>query len=102
MATFDHEGGHPGFGPSCGAIPAQTAIRESMYEASHDHLRPGGAPACFHFARRRSGPQEHLPDIARIRSPTNIVDPMDGTDRLFLTEQTGRMWVFENDSLVTS
>jgi glucose/arabinose dehydrogenase len=48
------------------------------------------------------GIESAFPTLPLFESPTNIQDPMDGTDRLFVSEQTGRVWVFENDPSVTS
>ena len=34
--------------------------------------------------------------------PTNLQDPRDGTDRLFVLEQEGKVWVFQNDPAVNT
>ena len=48
------------------------------------------------------GLKNAFPLVPVFEAPTNIQDPMDGTNRLFVAEQTGRVWVFENDSLATT
>ncbi len=48
------------------------------------------------------GIENAFPGLLHFEAATGIQDPMDGTDRLFVTEQTGRVWVIENDPSVTS
>ncbi|HXV13491.1 MAG TPA: PQQ-dependent sugar dehydrogenase, partial [Candidatus Krumholzibacteria bacterium] len=38
-----------------------------------------------------------FPNLAAFDSPINIEDPLDGTDRLFVVERAGQIYVFQND-----
>ena len=44
-------------------------------------------------------PNVHVREVARASSPTVIVHPGDGSDRLFIVEQAGRIRVLENGEL---
>jgi hypothetical protein len=46
--------------------------------------------------------QNAFPTLPPFFNPTNLQDPMDGTDRLFVTEQPGKIWVFDNDPSVNT
>ena len=45
---------------------------------------------------------EAFPDLPDFAMPVGILDPMDGTDRLFVPELGGRVYVFQNDRGVSS
>ena len=38
-----------------------------------------------------------FPDLPLFDAPIGIQDPLDGTDRLFVVERDGRIYVFQND-----
>jgi len=42
-----------------------------------------------------------FPQLPVFDSPIGIQDPLDGTDRLFVVERDGRIYVFQNDASVT-
>ena len=42
-----------------------------------------------------------FPNLAAFDSPINIEDPLDGTDRLFVVERDGRIYVFANNPTVS-
>jgi glucose/arabinose dehydrogenase len=42
-----------------------------------------------------------FPNLAAFTSPINIEDPRDGTDRLFLAQRGGLIYVFQNDPTVS-
>jgi len=58
---------------------------------------PGGPPATGDLYNVENA----FPNLTFSR-PTNIVNAGDGTDRLFVTEQSGRILVFPNQSTATS
>jgi hypothetical protein len=39
-----------------------------------------------------------FPDLPSFNSPIGIEDPMDGTDRLFVVQRSGSIYVFDNDA----
>jgi hypothetical protein len=46
--------------------------------------------------------QNAFPNLPYFDFPTDLQDPMDGTDRLFMLEKAGKIWVFQNDPSVSS
>jgi glucose/arabinose dehydrogenase len=45
--------------------------------------------------------QDGFPNLANFTRPVDLQNAGDGSDRLFVVEQAGRVWVFQNDPLVT-
>jgi glucose/arabinose dehydrogenase len=57
-------------------------------------MAPGIARATYIF--------DAFPKLATFTNPIGVEDPMDGTDRLFIAERAGRIYVIRNDATVTS
>jgi glucose/arabinose dehydrogenase len=43
-----------------------------------------------------------FPNLTSFNAPIGVEDPLDGTDRLFVVERAGMIYVFENDPSVTT
>jgi glucose/arabinose dehydrogenase len=46
--------------------------------------------------------QNAFPSLPAFSYPVDLQDPMDGTDRLFMVEHPGRIWVFNHDPAVNT
>lgn len=57
-------------------------------------IAPGVAHATYFF--------DAFPKLAPFTNPMGIEDPMDGTDRLFIVQRSGRIYVIQNDPTVTT
>jgi len=57
-------------------------------------MAPGIARATYIF--------DAFPKLGTFSNPIGVEDPMDGTDRLFIAERAGRIYVIRNDATVTS
>ena len=57
-------------------------------------IAPSAAHATYIF--------DAFPKLAAFANPIGVEDPMDGTDRLFIAERAGRIYVIRNDATVAS